>query len=114
MRCVLCLLILLAASADARYRRSEPRSQIRSSTNAHRANYCNTCERDSNGRIKRNSAARRAFRRDNPCPATGLTSGSCPGYVIDHVQALRHGGSDTPGNMAWQTVAEARAKDRVE
>ena len=35
-------------------------------------------------------------------------------YVIDHVQALRHGGSDMPGNMAWQTVSEARAKDRVE
>jgi hypothetical protein len=34
--------------------------------------------------------------------------------VIDHVQALKHGGSDTPGNMQWQTKAAAKVKDRVE
>ena len=27
---------------------------------------------------------------------------------------LKHGGSDDPSNMLWQTKAEARAKDRVE
>jgi hypothetical protein len=37
-----------------------------------------------------------------------------PGYVIDHKQALKRGGSDSPGNMQWQSAAEAKAKDRVE
>jgi hypothetical protein len=30
------------------------------------------------------------------------------------VQALKHGGADAPGNMQWQTLAEAKAKDRIE
>jgi hypothetical protein len=34
--------------------------------------------------------------------------------VIDHKQALKHGGSDTPGNMQWQTKEAAKAKDKVE
>ena len=50
----------------------------------------------------------------HPCPSTGKTYGACPGYVVDHVQALKHGGADAPYNMQWQTTAEAKAKDRVE
>ena len=34
----------------------------------------------------------------------------CPGYVIDDVRALKHGGSDTPGSMQWQTREAAKAK----
>jgi hypothetical protein len=34
--------------------------------------------------------------------------------VIDHIKALKHGGADAPSNMQWQTIAQARAKDRVE
>jgi hypothetical protein len=36
------------------------------------------------------------------------------GYVVDHIQALKHGGLDEPGNMQWQTKAEAKAKDPIE
>ena len=75
---------------------------------------CSSCTRDSRGRIKRNPQAKNQFRRGHPCPATGRTSGHCPGYVIDHVRALKHGGADDPSNMQWQTVAAARAKDRTE
>jgi hypothetical protein len=50
----------------------------------------------------------------HPCPATHVSTGPCPGFVVDHVKALKHGGTDTPDNMQWQSVAEARAKDRVE
>jgi len=32
-------------------------------------------------------------------PATGKSSDSCPGYVIDHVQPLKRGGADPPANM---------------
>ena len=75
---------------------------------------CISCQRDSHGRIKRSAAARDEFKHSNPCPATGRSFGACPGYVIDHVQALKHGGSDTPSNMQWQTKEAAKAKDRVE
>ena len=70
--------------------------------------------RDSHGRIERSEAAKREFERRNPCPSTGRTSGPCPGYVIDHIQALKHGGADAPGNMQWQTIEAAKAKDRWE
>ena len=37
-----------------------------------------------------------------------------PGYVVDHITPLAKGGKDVPSNMQWQTIAEARAKDKVE
>ena len=73
-----------------------------------------TSVRDARGRIARSAAARGEFQRENPCPATGLTRGACPGYIVDHVVALKHGGRDEPGNMQWQTVEQAKAKDRAE
>jgi hypothetical protein len=62
----------------------------------------------------RSAAARAAFKREQPCPSTGLRRGACPGYVIDHKQALCVGGPDAPQNMAWMTVTAAKAKDRWE
>jgi hypothetical protein len=84
------------------------------STRSHRSTYCARCARDSRGRIKRNPEAVREFRSNHPCPSTGSTRGGCPGYVVDHTKALKHGGSDTPGNMEWQTREAAKAKDRTE
>jgi hypothetical protein len=81
---------------------------------AHNNSYCVNCARDSRGRIARSSGAQHAFRQANPCPSTGSTSGRCRGYVIDHIRALKHGGSDTPDNMQWQTREEAKAKDKIE
>jgi hypothetical protein len=68
----------------------------------------------SNGKIHRSKAARAAFMREHPCPATGRTSGRCRGYVVDHVDALACGGADDPSNMQWQTTAEGKAKDKTE
>jgi hypothetical protein len=62
----------------------------------------------------RSAAARHAFQREHPCPLTGKTKGSCPGYIIDHVVPLCAGGEDKPINMQWQTVDEAKVKDRAE
>lgn len=64
--------------------------------------------------VPRAKAARAEFHRHNPCPATGSTRGACPGYVVDHVTPLCAGGLDHPSNMQWQTVADAKAKDRLE
>ncbi len=59
-------------------------------------------------RIKRSSAARHEFMRN-----TGYPNGR-PGYIVDHVVPLACGGADGPSNMQWQTVAEAKVKDKVE
>ncbi len=69
---------------------------------------------DAQGHEKRSAAARDAFMRSHPCPSTGRSSGACSGYVVDHVVALKHGGADAPTNMQWQTVDQAKAKDKWE
>jgi hypothetical protein len=63
---------------------------------------------------KRDPHQRAAFMRQHPCPSTGKTRGACPGYVVDHIKPLCAGGADHPRNMQWQTVADAKVKDREE
>lgn len=63
---------------------------------------------------RRSYKAKSQFKQTHPCPATGRSKGSCPGYIIDHVQALACGGADHPSNMQWQTKADAKAKDKWE
>ena len=75
---------------------------------------CESCPRDTHGKIKRSKEATGAFQRQNPCPSTGKTSGKCSGYVIDHKIPLAKGGADDPSNMQWQTKEAAKAKDKVE
>lgn len=65
-------------------------------------------------RHNRDPQVAREFQRHHPCPATGRTSGACPGYVRDHIIPLACGGPDTVANLQWQTTADAKAKDRVE
>lgn len=62
----------------------------------------------------RSAAAKAAFQRLYHCPATDKPRGPCPGYVVDHIKPLCAGGADDPLNMQWQTVADAKAKDRIE
>lgn len=57
--------------------------------------------RDPDGTIHRSSASIAAFRREHPCPATGLTTGACPGWSIDHVVPLVCQGADRIDNMQW-------------
>jgi hypothetical protein len=58
----------------------------------------------------RTPAARIEFMKANPCPANGKTRGVCPGYVVDYVKPLCAGGANTPHNMQWLTVADAKIK----
>ena len=59
-------------------------------------------------------AAKAEFQREHPCPSNGKHKGRCPGYVIRHANPLACGGPDLVANLQWLTVAEAKAKDRVE
>jgi hypothetical protein len=70
--------------------------------------------RDSHGKIARDPRQTNAFKKQHPCPSTGKSSGSCPGYVIDHVIPLKRGGADSPSNMQWQTEGAAKQKDKWE
>jgi hypothetical protein len=54
------------------------------------------------------------FRLANPCPSTGETRGACPGYVVDRIIPDACGGAEEPENMQWQTLAQAKEKDRWE
>lgn len=76
--------------------------------------YEHCVQRSTDGRIARSTSVKYQFRKQYPCPSTGKRSGPCPGYVIDHVVALKRCGADTPSNMQWQTIADAKAKDRWE
>ncbi len=62
----------------------------------------------------RSRAARAAFTREHPCPASHLVRGPCPGYVVDHILPLCAGGEDRPENMQWQTRTDGLQKDRHE
>lgn len=76
---------------------------------AEQSSACPACPvRDADGRIKRSEAAKRAFQRQ-----TGFPNGR-PGYVVDHITALACGGADDASNMQWQTIEDAKAKDKVE
>jgi len=56
----------------------------------------------------RSGAVRNRFMR-----LTGHPKG-WPGHVVDHMHPLECGGADAVENMMWQTVEEAKAKDRIE
>lgn len=64
--------------------------------------------RDARGRIRRSRSAKDAFER-----ATGHPHG-WPGHVVDHIVPLACGGADDASNMQWQTIADGKAKDKVE
>ena len=105
------VLFFSVAFGSSRNSRGERRDQGRPRSTSY---YYQANDRTVDGYIRRSTSARTAFRRSNPCPATGLTTGRCPGYVIDHIVALKRGGPDEPSNMQWQTTVEAEEKDRWE
>lgn len=85
----------------------------------HDPRYCGTPVRDADGDIVRSSAVLRAFKKIHPCPSTGLSTGACPGWSIDHVVPLACGGCDAIYNLQWlpndqKSTAGDHAKDRFE
>jgi hypothetical protein len=96
-----------SSDEDSPKSHARPRSHARSEATPE-------VERDERGRIRRSPQAKNEFKRQQPCPSTGRSTGACPGYVIDHVVPLKRGGDDTPENMQWQTIEDAKAKDKIE
>lgn len=76
--------------------------------------YCGPPPRTASGAIMRNSRVPRVFQRIHPCPVTGSTDGSCPGFFKDHAIPLACGGCDAVHNMQWLDTATKRAKDATE
>ena len=74
----------------------------------HSRKHATFSSRAAHARTSRHRAAAQAFRRQ-----TGYPHGR-RGYVVDHFTPLACSGADTPSNMQWQTLAEAKAKDKVE
>jgi hypothetical protein len=62
----------------------------------------------------RSQAVKAEFRKLNTCPATGKKTGACPGWHVDHREALVCGGRDELANLQWLPVAEHREKTKVE
>ena len=62
----------------------------------------------------RSKSIRADFMRENACPSTGKHRGACPGYEVDHVEALCAGGDDSVGNMQWLSRSEHKAKTRLD
>lgn len=86
-----------------------PRARVgRDGVYRHPKDYCFTCPRDSRMRIARSQGALKIFKALNPKPA------GCKPCIIDHIVPLYKGGADEPENLQWQTVEQAKAKDRVE
>ena len=112
---VAALAIMLPGYTQARGHSSSSHSASHSTaTNTTRSTSVPGMKWNANGKIARSSHSKTDFKHQQPCPSTGLASGSCPGYVIDHVVPLKRGGADAPSNMQWQTTQAAKLKDKVE
>jgi hypothetical protein len=111
---LLLIFILVSPLCFAKSRSSRSYSHSTRAAHVRKTKTVSTVKRDRHGRIKRSESARHAFMTSHPCPATSKTSGSCPGYVVDHIKPLAKGGLDDPSNMQWQTKAAAKEKDKWE
>lgn len=74
------------------------------------AKVCDFVPRTPAGDIKRNGKELRKFQLVHPCPSTGLTTGICPGWAIDHVIPIACGGCDLVVNMQWLPLATKSCK----
>jgi hypothetical protein len=63
--------------------------------------YTGEVKRDAKGNTLRSTKTISAFKKQWACPATGLHTGACAGWAIDHVVPLDCGGMDAVFNMQW-------------
>lgn len=100
MKALILLLTLLAGPALAQYLQPaappiDPLLEYRQ---------CGAPVRLADGTIRRRSDVLYAFKKLHPCPSTGLHSGACPGWSVDHTVSLVCGGCDSVSNLAWLPI----------
>ena len=70
------------------------------------------------GKTERSAKVVAAFRRIHACPSTGLHTGACPDWQVDHVIPIDNGGCDDVVNMhwlpKWLKTCAGHCKDRWE
>ena len=66
--------------------------------------YCGEPQRNTRGEIIRRADVLTSFKKAHPCPVTGLSSGACPGWNMDHIIPLACGGCDAVSNLQWLPV----------
>lgn len=71
-------------------------------------------QRDLDGKLHRSQSTLIKFQKIYPCPSTGKTSGSCPGFVKDHIQPLCANGKDVPTNLMWSEHDWSVLRDKQE
>lgn len=65
-------------------------------------------------RQARSAKVVREFRQTHVCPSTGLKIGPCPGWEADHWLPLCAGGLDRPWQLHWLSIAEHKAKTKLD
>lgn len=70
--------------------------------------------RNADGSIKRSAKVVAEFQKIHPCPSTGLTTESCPGWWRDHVVPLACRGKDSVSNLQWLDTTTKGLKDLFE
>lgn len=76
---------------------------------------CAMTQAIANVEVIRNSATARAFEKLLPCPYDKPHKpGTCPNWVVDHINPLKCLGPDAVSNMQWQTYSDSKKKDRWE
>jgi hypothetical protein len=61
--------------------------------------------------VSRSSTVLNHFKKIHPCPSTGLKTGTCPGWNIDHVIPRHCGGRDSVSNLQWLPESIKRTSD---
>lgn len=90
--------LLLPAAIEARGSGGGRPFASHASSGLHRSHSsirCESCPRDSHGRIQRSKEAVDKFKRTHPKPP------DCDRCDVDHIILLSKGGKDDPSNMQW-------------
>jgi hypothetical protein len=66
--------------------------------------------RNADGTIKRDPKVIAAYRKLYPCPSTGLYTGACPDWALDHTRPIDCGGVDAVWNLTWMHNSIKSAK----
>lgn len=70
--------------------------------------------RNPDNSIKRDWKVVSAYRKLHPCPSTGLHTGACPGWQLNHSISLACGGQDAVWNLVYMRIDVKKIVDGYE